>query len=87
MFDFCPGDCTEPVSVREKLLDLLEHTSSDVPDEMFPDVELSLDDIAGLLLDEHAHELAERIRNVDERLMVGYRDRDVLADLIDPEET
>ncbi|WP_326742603.1 hypothetical protein [Streptomyces sp. NBC_01768] len=37
------------------------------------------------ILDAHAHELAEKIRNVDQRLMVGYRDRDVLADLIDPE--
>ncbi|MFB7063709.1 hypothetical protein [Streptomyces sp. NPDC056300] len=37
------------------------------------------------LLDDHAHELAEKIRNVDQGLMVGYRDRDVLADLIDPE--
>lgn len=35
--------------------------------------------------DEVRHEAAEQIRNVPEALMVGRRDRDVLADLIDPE--
>lgn len=93
LFDFCPGDCNEPVMVREKLLDLLEHTSSDVLDEMFPDVELTLDDIASLLLGEHAHELADQIRaevaplavfrSEDMHALVKYGRR--MADLIDPE--
>lgn len=42
-------------------------------------------DLAGKVLDGIAHELAEEIRNVDPNLMVGARDRDVLAALIDPE--
>jgi hypothetical protein len=50
---------------------------------------LNFDHLLGAALTEarreHAHELAERIRQVPADLMVGQRDKQVLADLIDPE--
>lgn len=45
------------MTVYDKLLTILEFTSSDVLDDMWPDTEVSLDQIAAELLDEHAWEL------------------------------
>lgn len=57
-------------------------TSSDLIDEKFPDDSLSLHDIAGIILDKHAHELAEEIRELG-RI---WSSEDVMsaADAIDP---
>ena len=73
------------MSAREKLLDILNHTPSHIVDEMWPDDPITLDGIAGLLLSEHAHELAEQIR--EEARQYGEEDAFAMklaAKLIDP---
>lgn len=50
------------MSVHDKLLRILENTSDFTVDDMWPDRDVPLDDIVTQLLEEHAHELAEKIR-------------------------
>ena len=47
----------KPENVHELMLLLLDFTDSELIDDLWPDDELTLDDIAGLILDEHAREL------------------------------
>jgi 23S rRNA U2552 (ribose-2'-O)-methylase RlmE/FtsJ len=76
------------VSVHEKLLRILENTSDFVINDMWPDDTVTLDEIATELLGEHAHELAERIRNSEELRDFTddhMSDCNASADFIDPE--
>lgn len=77
--------------LRELLLHLLEYTSTDVIDELWPDNATTLDEIAGQILRRDAHELAERVRAEKVRQPDGEVEEHVnhviahIADLIDPE--
>lgn len=76
------------MSVHDKLLLILENTSDFVVDDMWPDQDVPLDDIVTQLLAEHAHELAEKIRNSKElRDLTDDHMHDVnaAANLIDPQ--
>lgn len=90
---------TDGMSTRERLVKVLEHTSTEYLDARFdPERNLTLDKIARLLLERHAHELAEKIR---ENTRAGLtrvtsvrgadwgrtwaHGRERAADLIDPE--
>lgn len=50
----------DDLPLRELLLHLLSYTASDVIDELWPGNELTLDDIAGLILARSARELTAR---------------------------
>lgn len=57
MVDETPAD---RMPLRELLLHLLEYTDSEVVTELWPDTDITLDDIAGRILARNARELADR---------------------------
>jgi hypothetical protein len=77
--------------LHELLLHLLEHTDEGVITELWPDNELTLDDIAGLILDRYAREMAAKQRAAEtswrQSGYAGTRGKGWLIDLIDPDIT
>lgn len=75
--------------LRELLLHLLEYTSTDVIDELWPDNATTLDEIAGQILARDAHELAEKQRAFSGPSMTLAGNTmvplDLITNLIDPE--
>lgn len=51
-------------TVQELLLHLLSHTSTDVIDDLVPEQDVSLDEIATMILNRHTHELLTQQRSV-----------------------
>jgi hypothetical protein len=82
LFDFCPGDCTEPVTeddLFEELWSMEYRITGDKPKAQA---------FARSFLNQHAHALAERIRN--SKRLRDYTDDHMgdcneAADEIDPE--
>jgi hypothetical protein len=81
----------EETPLHELLLTILDHTSTDVIDELWPDNETTLADIAQQILNQHAHELAEQQRTHTRKMNDPhgpYRTAivmtDILTNLIDP---
>lgn len=81
----------DAMPLRELLLHLLEYTSTDVIDELWPDDKTTLDEIAGEILARDAHELAEKQRDYTSKMNDPhgpYRSAvaltDLLTSLIDP---
>lgn len=75
------------MNVKDKLVRILEHTSPEVLDDMWPDQDTTLDDIADLLLWERDEESAEKIRQeFSDQWEQGNQGWDAhdAADLIDP---
>jgi hypothetical protein len=77
--------------LRELLLHLLEYTDSGVITELWPDTEITLDEIAGSILARDARELATKQRAAEaawrQSGYAGTRSKGWLIDLIDPDIT
>ena len=80
------------MTIRDDLLTLLEYSATDFLDAHY-ESDLTLDEIAGLILNRHAHELAEKQRaeraawegRAFEGGATGLGEMDRIIDLIDPE--
>jgi hypothetical protein len=74
--------------LHDKLLRIVENTQDFIIDDLWPDSTITLDEIVTQLLDEHAHKLAEKIRNSKELRDFTddhMSDCNAAADFIDPE--
>lgn len=85
LFDFCPGNCTEPIDEEAELFEGLWSMEYRITGDMPKAKEFARD-----FLDRHAHVLAEKIRNSDR--LRDYTDDhmsdcNMAADEIDPEVT
>ncbi len=83
LFDFCPGNCTEPIDEEAELFEELWSMEYRITGDKPKAKEFARD-----FLNRHAHVLAEKIRNSDR--LRDYTDDhmsdcNMAADLIDPE--